>query len=65
MSDSGSPGSWVDKVMQSCLRLLLAAGALYMAVHLFLSVAGVVFIAVGVAGLVGLAVALWRRHRGL
>lgn len=63
MSNSGS-GSGMDKLVQSCLRLLLATGALYMAVQLFLSVVGVVLIIGGIAGLAGLVVALWRRHCG-
>jgi hypothetical protein len=63
MSNSGS-GSGMDKLVRSCLRLLLAAGALYMAVQLFLSVVGVVLIIGGIVGLAGVAVALWRRHRG-
>jgi hypothetical protein len=63
MSDF-DPRSLLDRIMGTCVRLLIAAGALYLAVHLFLSVATVVYIAVGVTGLVGIAVALWRRYRG-
>ena len=64
MSSESGPGSWLDKLMQTCWQLLLAAVALSVAVHLFLSVAGIVFIVIGVAGLATLVVALWRRHQG-
>ncbi len=60
---SSDADSIIDKLVRNSLRLLLAAAALYYAVHLFLSVALTLIITLSVLGLGSGLFALWRHRR--
>ena len=59
---SYDPRSWLDRLRATCLSLLFAAVALYMAVRLIRSVAAPLLVIGGVAALAGLAIVLLRRR---
>jgi hypothetical protein len=60
---NADPRSWFDKAISICLRILVGAAALYIAVHLVIAVADALLVILGVGTFIAIAVALLRYRR--